>query len=304
MSFSNDVKSEIACTVTDSDKKFACLYGMIIFCKQYTRDTICLQTESDVVARLFPQLMSEVFHDAIHIEKEMLQRKNKTALYSFQINGQELVSRVSSMMKINPDKREIDIKNIDNNNLANFLAGVFLSCGSVTNPNNEYHLEFVVATGQLYSDLSLMLGSIGLEGKKVIRKNSHILYFKESENIEDILTFMGAQQSTLELINVKILKDVRNRVNRISNCDLANCNKTIEAALKQKMDIELIASSCGLDSLPVTLQEIAAARINHPELSLKELGEILDPPIGRSGVNHRLKRITKIADELRQKNQK
>lgn len=301
MSFSNTVKKEIISAVTDKDKKFACLYGMLIFCKKFTEKEIVFQSESQIVADTFTKLVAEVFKGTVKVEKDIFERKNNSVLYCFSIKESESIRKVSDVFKIDIDNREIDLKNIDNNNLSNFIAGVFLSCGSVTNPNNEYHLEYVIPSEQLYNDLSAILGSLGLENKFVMRKNSYILYFKESENIEDILTFMGAQGSTLELINVKILKDMRNRANRVSNCDIANCNKTIEAAVKQKQDIELIDREIGIDTLPATLKEIAFARLNNPELSLKELGEILDPPIGRSGVNHRLQRLGKMADEIRGK---
>ena len=299
LSFSNDVKSELISAVTDKDKKFACLYGMIIFCKQFSRSEIYLQSESTAVAEIFPKLINEIFKGKVKINEDINNRKNGSVLYSFMINDQASIGLIATTFNFDPEQREIDIKKIDNNSLSNFIAGAFLSCGSVTNPNNEYHLEFVLPVKQLYDDLSVIFKSIGLVNKMVIRKNSYILYFKESENIEDILTFMGAQGSTLELINVKILKDVRNRVNRISNCDMANCNKIIEASVKQKFDIELIDKTIGIESLPETLQEIAFARFNNPELSLKELGETLTPPLGRSGVNHRLKRLTQIADNIK-----
>ncbi len=301
MSFSNNVKSELISAITDQDKKFACLYGMMLFCKKFTPGEICFQSENNAVTDAFYNYTSEIFKGEVKLKKRKSERKNGSVLYSLVIDDQVSIEKLKDTFKIDPCNREIDIKNIDNNSLSNFIAGVFLSCGSVTNPEHEYHLEFVIASQQLYNDMSAVFRSIGFTDKLVIRKNSYILYFKESENIEDILTFMGAQSSTLELINVKILKDVRNRANRVSNCDIANCTKMIEAAVRQKQDIELIDSIIGISELPQTLQEIALARMNNPEMSLKELGEILDPPIGRSGVNHRLRRLSQIADQLRGK---
>lgn len=300
MSFSNEVKSEIISAITDKDKKFACLYGMIIFCKKASEKEICFQCESVDAAKAFADFSSEIFKKSVSISKEVFERKNGTSLYSFSIKDEESRNKISEVFKIDLKNREIDLRNIDNNNLSSFVAGVFLSCGSVTNPKNEYHLEFVIPTKQLYDDMSSVFSSIGLQCKLVMRKNSYILYFKESENIEDILTFMGAQNSTLELMDVKIVKDIRNRVNRVNNCEIANCSKTIDAAVKQKQDIELIDKKVGLSTLPKALQEMAYVRINNPEMSLKELGEVFDPPIGRSAVNHRLKRIAAIAENLRE----
>ncbi|MBE6852240.1 MAG: DNA-binding protein WhiA [Ruminococcus sp.] len=300
MSFSNEVKTELISAVTDKDKKFACLYGLIVFCNKITSDIICFQSENQEVADVFSELVSEIFRQSIEFTKDVTERKNGTSLYSFTINGSSQVSRITEFFKISPAKREIDLKNIDNNSLSNFIAGVFLGCGSITNPENGYHLEFVINSEQLCDDLTIILNSIGFPVKKAVRKNFYILYLKESENIEDLLTFMGAQSSTLEIINIKILKDVRNRANRVRNCDVANCNKISAASVSQTQDIKLIDSVMGLDSLPSTLREIAVARLEYPEYSLNDLGEILDPPIGRSGVNHRLKRLKQIACQIRE----
>ncbi|WP_044974369.1 DNA-binding protein WhiA [Ruminococcus sp. HUN007] len=302
MSFSNEVKAEIISAVTDKDKKFACLYGLILFCNRITRDEICFQSENQLVAETFSALFAEIFKNTVKINEDVTERKNGTSLYSFTVTGRENVKVITDRFRIDPEAREIDLKNIDNNSMANFLAGVFLSCGSVNNPENGYHLEFVIGTGNLCEDLNILLNSFDLKAKTVTRKNNYILYIKESENIEEILTFMGAQNSTLEIMNIKILKDMRNRVNRVRNCDMANLNKTSAASVSQLQDIRLIESRMGLENLPDTLREIAEARLENPEFSLNDLGEILDPPIGRSGVNHRLKRIKQIADQIRKEN--
>lgn len=299
MSFSNNVKTELISAVTDHDRKYACLYGMLLFCKKFSDSEICFQSENTEVVNAFSQYVSDLFRNEVNILKERSERKNGTFLYSLTVNDKRSVGILTETFKIDPDNREVDLNNIDNNSIARFIAGVFLSCGSVTNPEAEYHLEFVIPTQQLYSDFSTLLRSLGFSDKFVMRKNSWILYFKESENIEDILTFMGAQNSTLDLINVKILKDVRNRANRVNNCDLANCSKTVDAGVRQKKDIELIEQEMGLESLPATLQEMAAVRRNNPEVSLQELGQMFDPPLGKSGVNHRLKRLSQIAEGLR-----
>lgn len=301
MSFSNEVKAELISAVTDKDKKFACLYGLILFCNRITRDEICFQSESREVADIFSSLVSDIFKNTVNINEDVTERKNGTSLYSFTVNGRESVKKITDSFRIDYNNREINVENIVNNSISNFIAGAFLSCGSVNNPENGYHLEFVINSEKLCSDLLELLLSFELNAKSVIRKNNHILYIKESENIEEILTFMGAQNSTLEIMNIKIFKDMRNRVNRVRNCDIANLNKTSAASVSQLQDIRLIEETVGLDSLPATLREIAEARLDNPEFSLNDLGEILDPPIGRSGVNHRLKRIKQLADEIRER---
>ena len=185
-----------------------------------------------------------------------------------------------------------------------FTAGVFLSCGSINNPNKEYHLEFVIPTEQLYQDFSKILNSFGFALKMVRRKKDYVLYIKDSEAIEDILTFMGAQQSTLDIMNIKILKDVRNRANRIANCDAANIDKVIAASTRQIDDIMLIEENIGLSNISPDLREVAELRLDNPELSLKEIGELMAKPLQRSGVNRRFQKIAKIAEKIRSKNMK
>ena len=149
-------------------------------------------------------------------------------------------------------------------------------------------------------DLTELLGEIGFNVKSTERKGNHVIYMKDSEVIEDLITFMGATMSSIELMNVKILKDVRNKANRIANCDAANIDRTLKASDKQIADIEYIADKIGMENMPPDLAEIAEVRLEFPEMSLKELGEELEKPLGRSGVNHRLKRISALAEQLRE----
>jgi len=180
-----------------------------------------------------------------------------------------------------------------------FLRGAFLAVGSVTDPKKDYHLEFASPHQQLCRDLLALMEGLGLNPKYMTRKGSGIVYFKESEQIEDLLTMMSATNSSLEIMGVKILKNIRNKANRVTNCETANITKTVDAASLQLEMIEIIYRKAGLDSLPPELREIALERMNNPDMSLRELGEQLSPPLSRSGVNHRLARLKKIADELR-----
>ena len=179
------------------------------------------------------------------------------------------------------------------------MAGVLLACGSVNDPANEYHLVFTVLEEELAEELVNLLKDIGVHAKTMVRRGKYIVYVKGSESIEDTLTFIGAQQCTLELMNVKIFKDVRNKANRIANCDNANIDKVITASLRQTEDIRLIEQTIGIDKLPEELREIAELRLSAADMSLKEIGDALEPPISRSGVNHRFRRIAKIAEEIR-----
>lgn len=220
-------------------------------------------------------------------------------MYIFDIADTELIGEVSRRYRLDMSQRTIDSEIIATNSLGVFTAGVFLACGSVNDPSKEYHLEFSVPEPALAQQLSVLLGDIGAAAKRAVRRGQEIVYIKDSESIEDTLTFIGAQQCTLELMNVKIYKDVRNKANRIANCDAANIDKVVNAAMRQIEDIRLIEKSMGLASLPAELRELAELRLDNIDMSLQEIGESLSVPISRSGVNHRFRKLAKIADGIR-----
>lgn len=296
ISFSNQVKQELCTTITDQDKAYACLYGMLLFARQLRQDEILMQSESEAFYELMPRLFRQVFGDRVQLRMETGQHGT---LYSVSLTDPEQVRIVLERYHITLPERPLEMTNVVTNSLGAFTAGAFLSCGSMTDPNKEYHLEFVLPCPQLEEPFSQILLAIGVNAKMVLRKGMPVVYLKHSEQIEDLLTFMGAQQGTIDFINIEILKNVRNKANRISNCDMANINKVMLAAERQIKDILLIDERMGLDALSPDLQQMALLRMDNPELSLKELGELLDPPIGRSGVNHRLKRLQVLADSLR-----
>lgn len=296
ISFSNQVKQELCTTITDRDKAYACLYGMLLFARQLRQDEILMQSESEAFYELMPRLFRQVFGDRVQPRMETGQHGT---LYSVSLTDPEQVRIVLERYHITLPERPLEMTNVVTNSLGAFTAGAFLSCGSMTDPNKEYHLEFVLPCPQLEEPFSRILLAIGVNAKMVLRKGMPVVYLKHSEQIEDLLTFMGAQQGTIDFINIEILKNVRNKANRISNCDMANINKVMLAAERQIKDILLINERMGLDALSPDLQQMALLRMDNPELSLKELGELLDPPIGRSGVNHRLKRLQVLADSLR-----
>lgn len=180
-----------------------------------------------------------------------------------------------------------------------FIRGAFLSSGSISDPEKFYHFEIVCATEEKAEQLKNIIATFGLEAKIVKRKRYYVVYIKEGNQIVDILNVMEAPVTLMELENIRILKDMRNSVNRQVNCETANINKTVSAAVKQIEDIEYIKDTIGLDNLPDNLREIARERLERPEATLKELGEALDPPVGKSGVNHRLRKLCDLAGRLR-----
>lgn len=306
MSFSQNVKEELCSVITDRDKEYACLYGMLLFCRHFGADEILFQTENKLAADMFKKLSDKVIGRKDMISVTETSKKNGAVLYSLFVSEEsdreEIIFRyrISSRSLIHRIQTDV----IHNNNVFAFLAGAFLSCGSMTEPIKEYHLEFAVPFEELCTDLRDLIEGLGISAKYVERKGVYVLYFKGSEDIEDMLTLMGATHSSIELMNVKILKDVRNKANRIANCDAANIERTLKASEKQIADIEYIMNTDGLESLSPELRNMAELRLENPDVSLKELGEMLDKPVGRSGANHRLKKLMEIAESIRDRRER
>ncbi|MBO5320157.1 MAG: DNA-binding protein WhiA [Ruminococcus sp.] len=297
MSFSDEVRREICNNITDKDKRFACLYGMLLFSRVLSEERICFQSKSRIVADAFGKLFSRIFRTELGFKES--QGKNGRIMYIFDITEKELIEQVFLRYHFGGGFRSIDEDIISTGSLGVFAAGVFLASGSVNNPEKEYHLEFTAPDESLAAELIALLGDIGVTAGHAVRRGQIVVYIKGSESIEDTLTFIGAQQCTLELMNVKIYKDVRNKANRIANCDNANINKTVDAAMKQVRDIRLIAETDGLDSLTDELREVAELRLDNVDMSLSDIGESLSVPISRSGVNHRFMKLAKIAENIR-----
>ncbi len=298
MSFSAEIKTELAAVPNDT----ACCdvaqaYGMAEFGRAFSAAAVSLQTESEPAARRYTELLSVVCGVTAQHTQPTEQRsgmhhvivpaeRRARVLETFGHDGKEVTLRLNRAM--------LDCERCP----AAFMRGVFLACGAVTNPQVDYHLEFNVPHLNLSRDLITLLGEHGLHARMVRRKGNYVVYFKESEQIEDCLTWMGAVGASLELMNVKLIKHIRNNVNRAANCESANLDKTVAAALVQAEAARKIEQQLGLDALPEELRELCRLRLDNPELSLRELGEHLHPPLSRSGVNHRLRRILDIAEKL------
>lgn len=266
-----------------------------------------ITTENPASARFIFTLLKK--HFDIH-SKLMVKRGNslkKNNIYMVVITEEMgvrdllretgILREVDGMMNID---YKIDKEMVETENLKKaYIRGAFLGGGSMSNPEKTYHLEFVTHNEDYAIDLSKLINSFDLNSKVIRRKNSFIIYIKEGEQIVDLLNIIGAHTCLLELENIRIMKEMRNNVNRLVNCETANLSKTVNAAVRQVESIKLIQAQIGLARLPKNLREIAELRLNYPDESLKELGEMLNPPVGKSGVNHRLRKIEKIAEELR-----
>ena len=179
-----------------------------------------------------------------------------------------------------------------------FIRGAFLAAGSITDPNKGYHFEIVCFSPEQAILLIKAMKTFDVEAKQVERNGKYVVYLKEGAQIVEVLRVMEAAHSVMELENIRIVKEVRGTINRKVNCETANISKTVSAAVRQIEDIKLIDERLGLDTLPVQLQEIAQVRLDYPDTPLGDLGQYLDPPIGKSGVNHRLKKLAAIARDL------
>ncbi len=298
MSFSSDIKTELAAIVGSPCCETAQAYGMAEYGRAFSAAGVSLQTENKAVAERYRDLISAVCGVVPQLEEPPA---GKTGLYTVSVKDAD---RARVLEAFGHGGREVALR-LNRANLecdecaAAFLRGVFLVCGTVTNPQVDYHLEFNVPYLNLSRDLTALLGEQGLMAKTVRRKGNYIVYFKESEQIEDCLTGIGAMNASLELMNVKLVKSIRNNVNRAANCETANLDKTLAAALPQVEAVRRIQAHMGFDALPEELRELCRLRAENPEYSLRELGEALEPPISRSGVNHRLRRIMDIAESLK-----
>lgn len=313
MSFSAKVKNEI-CRVNDLTKEEAIAELSAIMKvsgtlslggkKQLSFNVI---TENPAIARRIFKILKQ--HFDIHIEI-MVKKGNsfkKNNIYVMVITEEMGVRKLLCDVGVLDDKDGIlsitysipkSLVQKDESKRA-YIRGAFLGGGSISNPERTYHLEFVTHNSDYAEELSKLINKFGLSSKVIQRKASFVVYIKEGEQIVDLLNIIGAHSSLLELENVRIMKEMRNNVNRLVNCETANLSKTVNAAVRQVESIKLIQKEIGLQRLPKNLRDVAELRLNYPDESLKELGEFLDPPVGKSGINHRLRKIEKIADELR-----
>ena len=179
------------------------------------------------------------------------------------------------------------------------IRDAFMQSGSISDPEKFYHLEIVFTEYEDAVRIQKMMEGFALDGKIVERKGHYVVYLKEGAQIADMLRIMEAPMALMEFENIRILKEMRNSINRQVNCEAANLGKTISAAVKQVEDINFICSKVGLEHIPESLAQTAKVRLENPEATLKELGELMDPPLGKSGVNHRLKQLSAMADDLR-----
>lgn len=310
MSFSSQVKKEVCThTVTDKDNLKAELYGMLIFGKIFSNKQIVFTTENTAACKQLTFLLENLYMPIIEKEAALrTSRSTENHLYKITVIDENDCKRIFN--DLGHDSKNITLRvnraNIFSDEQSQaFLRGVFLSCGSVSDPTKSYHAEFCVPHKNLSVDLCKILCEVTecqFTPKTVLRNGNYVVYFKGSEQICDLLTYIGAPNSAMEIMGTKAVKQVRNNVNRRINSEVANIEKVATAAARQISAINKIKKLGQYDLLSQDLKDIAELRLNNPEMSLKDLGENLFPKISRSGANHRMNRLLEIAEVTHNEN--
>lgn len=314
MSFSGRVKEELSRQYSPARHcRIAELAAIISMCgnvciSSREKYTLKIRTENLAVARKCFTLLKKTFN----IETDIAVRRNRargSETYYIIIRSHEDTLRVLQAVKLIDCHGEVVeelslVRNVviqENCCKRAFLRGAFLASGSMSDPEKSYHFEIVCTAEGKAVQLQNLIQAFGLEAKVVLRKKTWVVYLKEGGQIVNILNIMEAHVALMELENIRILKDMRNTVNRKVNCETANINKTVSAAVKQIEDIRFLQATTGLEKLPDGLKDMALTRLEYPDATLKELGELLTPPVGKSGVNHRLRKLGEMADAVRAK---
>ena len=314
MSFSSRVKDELSrqvpaarhCQIAETAAILSLCGRVKISASDHF--TIEIHTENVAVARKYFTLLKKTFNIRTDVSIRSGINPGRSRTYIVAVREHEEALKVLQAVKLINSQGEIgeNLSLIRNVVLQNaccrraFIRGAFLAAGSISAPEKFYHFEIVCPTEPKAEQLKNIIATFDIEAKIVPRKKYYVVYIKEGSQIVDILNVMEAPVSLMELENIRIVKEMRGSVNRQVNCETANINKTVSAAVKQIEDIRFIQSVAGLSGLPESLQEMARIRLERPEATLKELGEALEPPVGKSGVNHRLRKLSLVAEELRQ----
>ena len=317
MSFSSKVKEELSkdcnnprhCCIAETAAIIS-MCGKVIF-DEKDRVRIEIHTENVTVARKYFTLLKKTYNINTDISIRHRSSLNKSRSYILSVNDDETARKIlmtCRLMKpfgvIEEDFSISDSLIIQRECCKRaFIRGAFLASGSVSDPVKTYHFEIVCLSEAKAKQLQMIMETFNINARVIKRRKYFVVYVKDSSQVVDLLNIMGAYNALMDMENVRIVKDMRNNVNRKVNCETANINKTVSAAVKQIEDIRFIQMSSAFDELPESLQEMAELRVRYPEATLAELGQLLDTPVGKSGVNHRLKKISLFADELRERHQ-
>ena len=313
MSFSIKVKNELANHISNATHcRIAELAALISMCGSVIIDEnndykIRIKTETQPTAEKIKKLLWKTFKVNVDISTRENAYSKVGRTYTLLVGDHQQALKILQATKLINENNEIGENFSITNNIVimkdcckrAFIRGAFMAAGSISDPNKSYHFEIKCNNEKKAKQLIELLENYNIDGKMVARKGGYVVYIKEGEGIVDVLNVMEAHVSLMEMENVRILKGMSNYYNRQVNCETANIKKTVATSVRQIDDIDFIIQNKGIDYLPEKLQDIAWVRKENPDASLQELGEMLDPPLGKSGVNHRLRKICQIAQELR-----
>ena len=316
MSFSTDTKEELARIIPeDRCCQLAELSALIRMAGMLELAgpgdlRIQLSTENPSTARKIFKLVKRIYGFQAEIQVRQTPRFNKSKQYALLLEDPEESRQMlkETGILLETEQGITLLEQVPQALIKNrccrraFLRGAFLGGGSISAPEKNYHLEFVSSNESHIDSIQKILRRFQLQGKYILRKGHHVLYLKEGEQIVDLLNIMGAHHALLALENIRILKQMRNNINRIVNCETANLSKTVQASMRQVEMIQFIDRRIGIQNLSQSLREVAIARLKYPEASLKELGEQINPAVWKSGINHRFRKLEQL--EVRLKTQK
>lgn len=301
MSFSQDVKNEIVQKkITRDCCALAASYGIACFGRYFDSKGLVLHTELSGVAQYAKRLFSMCGVHGEIITKE----RPSGPLYEFKVDEPGEVSKMLSLFHCEEDQvsRHIDPRLIRCGHcFSAFVASAFLCCGTMTDPSKEYNLEFLCPRYNLAKDLEGILAEHEFTPRRTVRKGVNVIYVKASEQVADLLTFMGAGGAAMQIMDHKMFKELRNKTNRLNNCEMANIDKVVTANVAAKKAIEYLQQKGDFDALPTPLRQAAQLRLDWPDLSLAQLVEKSPESISKSGLSHRLKKLEHLAEELRQR---
>ena len=299
ISFSGSAKAEI-CRYNASKNccALAECFGILLFCNSFRTDGIRIITESREFAQLLPKLFKKAFGVGFDAEPE----DDTTGKLIFGITDKEKIRRIMSAYGFDAKDTlalHINLPVVEDDCCKSaFLKGAFLAGGSVTDPVKGYHIELTTTHSSVARECnSLMYEVLGVEPKAASRAGGYILYFKQSDMIADCLTYLGAPLAAMGIMEAKLEKELNNKVNRRCNCDDANTSKVVEAAQEQLNAIRILRERGLFDKLPEKMKQAVAAREKNPEASLTELAAMMEPPISKPAMNHRLKKLVQMALE-------
>lgn len=312
MSFSGEVKEELTKHISASRHcQIAELAAMLHFSggllETKGKKRLVFHTENQSVIRKYFTLLKKTFNIESDVSQETSESLGRSHTYCFALDEETLVYKVLQTVKlVDAGGKAVDFTQPVNTMLIKnsccqraFLRGAFLTAGSMSDPEKSYHLEFVCTNEMQAKQLCDLIQGFQVEAKIVLRKKYYVVYLKEGSGIADLLNIMEAHVSLMEFENFRIVKEMRNSINRRVNCEAANITKTVNASSRQIEDILLIRDNYGFHNLQDSLREMAEIRLEYPDATLKELGQYLNPPVGKSGVNHRLRKLSELADKIR-----